>query len=87
MLITKLPSPDMLNDMPPAYDEVVEFLGRGATAQEISEFRLSSTAQMRAQTLLQQNKLDALSPAEEAELDLYIELENFMSLIKIRALQ
>lgn len=87
LVATKVPTADSLEMMPLAYDEVIEFLGQGATAQEIAEFRLSSEAQARAQALLQQNREGTLSPAEEAELELYLELEDFMALIKIRALQ
>ena len=74
-------------NMPLAYNEVVEFLGSGATAKEITEFRLSSGAQTRAQSLIQKSREDSLSPAEEAELELYTELEDLMALIKIRAHQ
>jgi plasmid stability protein len=70
-----------------AYNEVIEFLGRGATTQEIVDFRLSAAAQARGQALLEKNRQGTLSPAEEAELNLYIELENLMALIKIRAHQ
>ncbi len=69
------------------YDEIVDFLGRGPSAKEIIEFTLSSAAQNKAQKLLAKNKKGVLSPAEEAELDAYVELENFMALLKIRAQQ
>ena len=86
LLAAKSPA-DSLQNTPLAYKEVVEFLGHGATAKEITEFRLSPQAQARAQTLLQKNKEDKLTPAEEAELELYIELEDFMALVKIQAQQ
>ena len=85
ILATKIHTADSSESMPLAYKEVVEFLGRGATAKEITEFRLSSEA--RAQSLLQKNREGTLSPSEEVELDLYIELEDFIGLIKIQALQ
>jgi hypothetical protein len=87
ILATKIHTADSPESMPLAYKEVVEFLGRGATAKEITEFRLSSEAQARAQSLLQKNREGTLSPSEEVELDLYIELEDFIGLIKIQALQ
>ena len=71
----------------PAYSEVIEFLGCGATPQEIAEFRLSPTAKARASALLNKNKEGTLTPSEEAELDSYIELEAFMGLLKVQALQ
>jgi hypothetical protein len=79
--------PELSGNMPPAYIEIIEFLGRGATAQEIANFCLSEAAQARAQTLLAQHKAGMLTPPEEHELDLYIELENFMALLKNQARQ
>ena len=87
LLTTKALASEDSQNMPLAYNEVVEFLGRGATAKEITEFRLSPEAQTRAQSLVQKNREGSLSPAEEAELELYTELEDFMALIKIRAHQ
>lgn len=87
VLTMKMRSSETPGNLPPAYNEVIEFLGRGATAQEIADFRLSSTAQNRARSLLDKNKAGALTPAEEAELDSYIELEEFMGLLKIQALR
>jgi hypothetical protein len=87
LLSTKVPATKTGEKMPLATSEVVEFLGRGASAQEIAEFRLSSAAQTRAKELLQKNRDESLTPAEEAELEAYVELEDFMGLIKLHALQ
>jgi hypothetical protein len=87
LLVSKLPVVEATQGASPAYNEVIEFLGRGATAEEIANFRLSAKAQVRAQLLLEKNREGSLSSAEEAELDLYVELENFMALIKIQALK
>ncbi len=87
VLMTKVRSSETAGNLPPAYNEVIEFLGRGVTAQEITEFRLSSIAQTRAKSLLDKNKEGTLTPAEEAELDSYIELEEFMGLLKVQALR
>ena len=87
LLATKIPTLKSLDSPPLAYNEVIDFLGRGATAKEIAEFRLSPAAQTRAQSLLKKSKIESLTPAEEAEMELYIELEDFMALIKIKAHQ
>ncbi len=87
LLVAQAPMPELTEGIPPAYTEVIEFLGRGATAEEIVNFRLSAAAQATAQALLAKNKADALTPPEERELDLYIELENFMALLKNQARQ
>ena len=83
LLVSKLPAAEAKMSL--AYNELIEFLGRGPTAEEIANFRLSSAAQARAQSLLEKNREGILNPAEETELDLYVELENFMALIKIQA--
>ena len=87
VLTMKIRSSETAGHLPPAYNEVIEFLGRGATPQEIAEFRLSATAKARASALLNKNKEGTLTPAEEAELDSYVELEEFMGLLKVQALQ
>ena len=47
LLVSKLPVAEAR--LSPAYNELIEFLGRGPTAQEIADFRLSAPAQSRAQ--------------------------------------
>lgn len=73
--------------MYPAVDEVVDFLGRGATAAEIATFNLSPAARARAHDLLIKNQDDSLTEEDARELEVYGELEEFMALLKIRALE
>jgi hypothetical protein len=73
--------------MYPAVDEVVDFLGCGATAAEIATFNLSPAARTRARDLLIKNQDDSLTEEDARELEVYGELEEFMALLKIRALQ
>ncbi len=87
LLPPQLPSTANLPELPLAYQEVITFLGQGVSAQEIINFQLSSQAQERATSLIQQHKAGQLSPAELAELDLYVELENFVALLKMQAAQ
>lgn len=87
LLPPQLPPTTDLPELSLAYQEVIQFLGRGATAQEISTFYLSTAAQERAQWLISQNKIAQLTPSEKTELDLYVELENFIALIKTQALR
>lgn len=78
----------MPEDKPlPAYDEIVNLIARGATPQEIANFRLSPEAQARARELLARNQAGTLTGAEESELDLYTQLEHLLGLVKVRAQQ
>ncbi|MCB0209930.1 MAG: hypothetical protein KDJ52_11395 [Anaerolineae bacterium] len=87
ILTMKMRSSETADHLPSAYSEVIEFLGHGATPQEIAEFRLSATAKARASALLNKNKEGTLTPSEEAELDSYVELEAFIGLLKVQALR
>jgi len=87
LLMPPVPEVSHLSVLPMAYQEVIAFLGRGATSTEIVNFRLSPQAQARAKSLLQKNRDQTLTPSDNAELDFYVELENFMALLKMQALQ
>ncbi|MBD1834246.1 hypothetical protein H6F61_16475 [Cyanobacteria bacterium FACHB-472] len=69
-------------DIPAVYTEVLDFLIKRPTPQEIAAFKVSSHAQSRLQTLLEKNRFSRLI---EAELDVYEQLENLMILLKARA--
>jgi hypothetical protein len=62
--------------------EVISFLARQPTADEILEFRPSAPAMARAQQLLERNGAGALTAEEEAELDEICDVDRFVSLIK-----
>lgn len=62
--------------------EVISFLARRPSGDEIIAFRPSEQAAARAQDLLRRNAEGALTPAEEAELDEMCEVDQFVSLIK-----
>lgn len=69
------------------YTEVIEFLASGPTPQAIVAFRPSQEAQARVAELLDKNRGSMLTPAEQAELDQYEELDYLMTLVKARARQ
>jgi hypothetical protein len=66
--------------------EVISFLARRPSGDEITAFRPSEEAAARAQELLCRNQEGALTPAEEAELDEMCEVDRFVSLIKAEVL-
>ncbi len=67
------------------YQEVLDFLIRRPTPEEIINFKVSPQNQMRLQSLLEKNRQATLSSIELAELDVYQQLEHLMILLKARA--
>ena len=66
--------------------EVISFLARRPTTDEIIRFRPSAQAAERSRELLLRNQDNALAPEEEAELDEICEIDRFVSLIKAEVL-
>lgn len=69
----------------PFYEQVLDFLARGPTADEIIRFRPSRQAQDRFSTLLQLNRQRDLTSSESEELDHYVQIDRMMSLVKAKA--
>ena len=69
----------------PAYAEVLDFLLTRPTPYDILTFKVSDAAQARLRLLLDKNREEALSTTEEAELDIYEQLEHLMILLKAKA--
>jgi hypothetical protein len=72
-------------ETPLAYAEVLDFLLTRPTPHDILAFKVSDAAQARLQLLLDKNREETLSAPEEAELDIYEQLEHLMILLKARA--
>ncbi len=68
-----------------AYVEVLDFLAGDPSLQEIMSFKVSEDAQDRLRELLDKNREDRLTNAEEAELNLYEQIEHVMILLKAHA--
>ena len=71
--------------MPSAYDEAIEFLAGGMTAEELVAFRPSEGASERFEWLIRKEKSEGLLPDEREELDRVMEIERVLSLAKARA--
>lgn len=71
---------------PSVYAEVLDFLIKRPTPQEIAAFKVSLQAQERLQTLLKKNREATLTVEETTELDVYEQLEHLMLLLKARAI-
>jgi predicted transcriptional regulator len=72
-------------DIPAVYQEVLDFLIKRPTPEEIITFKVSEQAQKRLSELLEKNRSATLSSMELAELDVYEQLEHMMILLKARA--
>lgn len=72
-------------DIPLVYQEVLDFLIKRPTPEEIIAFKVSSQAQSRLEELLSRNRSTTLNSMELAELDVYEQLEHMMILLKARA--
>lgn len=69
----------------PVFSEVIDFLASSPSPEKIVDFKISSTAQTRLSDLLYKNREASLTPAEEAELDVFEQVEHIMILLKARA--
>ena len=69
----------------PLSREITDFLAENPTTQQIMAFKVSAAAQERLENLLGKNREEALSPCERAELDTYLQLSEWMTILKARA--
>ena|SRR5256885_131614 len=70
----------------PIRREVISFLARRPSAEEILHFRPSPAMVERCSELLERNRQGDLTPEEEAELDEIADLDRMVSLIKAEVL-
>ena len=70
-----------------AYEEVIDFIAAGTTPESVIAFRPSEAAQNRVEDLVYRSKTSGLTPAEQAELDHFVEIEHLMRMAKARAHQ
>lgn len=66
------------------YRYVLEFLASTPAPQAILKFKMTAAMQERISDLLEKNRSDHLTPAESAELDEYVRIDNLVSLLKTR---
>ena len=69
----------------PVFDEMLGFLASGPTPAQIVAFKLSPAAHMQLEALLDKNREEGLSDAEEVELDVYEQVNHLLLLLKARA--
>ena len=74
-----------MNSTVPIYMELVDFVARGATAEEVANFRPSPEAQKRVAELLERQRESKLTEQETAELDGFVQLEHILGLARAKA--
>ena len=67
------------------YEEILDFLAAGTTAESIANFRPSKEAQARVRELIERRGEGRITPAEDEELEEYLRLEHLMIMAKPRA--
>lgn len=67
------------------FEEMIDFLASSPTSEQIIAHKVSARAQERLAELLEKNREEGLSEAENAELDVYEQVDYVMSLLKARA--
>jgi hypothetical protein len=68
-------------------NEILDFLASTPTPEQIIAFKTSETLNERLHYLLDQNSEDRITPEERAELDEFLRMGHFMTMLKIRARQ
>jgi hypothetical protein len=68
-----------------AYDEILDFLAAGTTADTIAAFRPSDRAVARVRVLIERRSEESISAVENEELEEYLRLEHLMIMAKARA--
>jgi hypothetical protein len=74
-----------MNASEPVYMELVDFVARGSTAEEVASFRPSAEARKRVAELLEKQHESQLTEEETAELDGFVQLEHILGLAKAKA--
>src|SRR5438270_14008872 len=75
----------IMNAIEPVYMELVDFVARGSSAEEVANFRPSPEAQKRVAELLERQRESELTDEETAELDGFVQLEHILGLARSKA--
>src|SRR3990172_6364961 len=68
----------------PAFEEMLDFLVSGPSPEKIVAFKVSPAAQARLEELLEKNRQEGLTDEEAAELDVYLQVNHILILLKAR---
>jgi hypothetical protein len=70
---------------PPIYQEMIDLLTSGPTADQLLAFKISDSAQERLEELLRKNREEELTAEERADLNTYLRLSEYLTKLKARA--
>jgi hypothetical protein len=65
-------------------DEITDFLSTNPTPEQILAFRPSEPLQSRALELLELNRKNTMSTSERGEMETYMQMDHFMTLLKAK---
>ena len=74
-----------MNAFEPVYMELVDFVARGSTAEEVANFRPSPQAQKRVAELLEKQRESQLTADENSELEGFVQIEHILGLARAKA--
>lgn len=66
-------------------DVVTDFLAAGPSVDDLIAYRLPGSLQERAQYLLDKDRGEGLIPAEQQEMDEFLQIDHLMALVKAKA--
>lgn len=69
---------------PSLLDEITDFLSGNPTPPQIIAFRPSEALQNRALELLELNRQNRLSGAERDEMEMYMQMDHFLTILKAK---
>lgn len=69
----------------PTYQEIIDLLTAGPTAEQILAFKVSAQTQQRLEELLDKNREEGTTAEESAELKTYLRLSEYLTKLKARA--
>ena len=78
---------DSMNSTTPAYFEMIDFIAKGPTTEEVSRYEPSGLAKQRVSELIARQGGSGLSEEEKSELRSFVALEQILLLAKAKALQ
>ena len=79
------PQPGSDESASPIYQEIIDLLTSGPTADQLIAFKISDSAQERLEELLRRNREEELTAEERAELNTYFRLSEYLTKLKARA--
>jgi hypothetical protein len=67
------------------FDEVTDFLARAPGPEAIIKYRPSAALVARGEAWVARSREGSLTPEEQAEMDEFLRMEHFMTMLKLKA--